>query len=140
MDTHPESPGNRLSSAADDHPDYDASILVVDDDPNVVYYLVGFFHDNGYETCSAVNAPEAFEVLQKEKPDLITLDIDMPEVTGPQFYRKYTQMDDLKDIPVIVISGMAKPHLAVKKALAVVEKPFERNELLKIVKGAIGDP
>lgn len=115
-------------------------ILVVDDDPNVVYYLVGFFNDNGYETCSAANAPEAFEVLQKEKPDLITLDIDMPEVTGPQFYRKYTQMDDLKDIPVIVISGMAKPHLAVKKAVAVVEKPFERNELLKIVKGAIGDP
>ena len=115
-------------------------ILVVDDDPNVVYYLVGFFHDNGYETCSAANAPEAFEVLQKEKPDLITLDIDMPEVTGPQFYRKYTQMDELKDIPVIVISGMAKPHLAVKKAVAVIEKPFERDELLKIVKGAIGGP
>jgi CheY-like chemotaxis protein len=49
-------------------------------------------------------------------------------------------MDDLKDIPVIVISGLAKPHLAVKKAVAVVEKPFERDELLQIVKGAIGEP
>lgn len=114
-------------------------ILVVDDDPNVVYYLVGLFHDNGYETCSAHNAPEAFEVLQKEKPDLITLDIDMPEVTGPQFYRKFTKMDDLKDIPVIVISGLAKPHLAVKKAVAVVEKPFDREQLLKIVKDTIGE-
>ena len=114
-------------------------IMVVDDDPNVVYYLVGLFHDNGYETCSAHNAPEAFEVLQKEKPDLITLDIDMPEVTGPQFYRKYTKMDDLKDIPVIVISGLAKPHLAVKKAVAVVEKPFDREQLLKIVKDTIGE-
>jgi CheY-like chemotaxis protein len=109
-------------------------ILVVDDDPNVVYYLVGLFHDNGYETCAAHNAPEAFEVLQKEKPDLITLDIDMPEVTGPQFYRKYTKMDDLKDIP-----GLAKPHLAVKKAVAVVEKPFDRDQLLKIVKDTIGE-
>ena len=114
-------------------------ILVVDDDPNVVYYLVGFFHDNGYETCSAANAPEAFAVLQKEKPDLITLDIDMPEVTGPQFYRKYSTMDDFKDVPVIVISGLAKPHLAIKKAIAVVEKPFDRDELLKIVKNAIGE-
>jgi CheY-like chemotaxis protein len=114
-------------------------ILVVDDDPNVVYYLVGFFHDNGYETCSAANAPEAFEVLQKEKPDLITLDIDMPEVTGPQFYRKYTKMDDFKDIPVIVISGLAKPHLAIKKAVAVVDKPFDRDELLNIVKNTIGE-
>ena len=34
-------------------------------------------------------------MLQKEEPDLITLDIDMPEVTGPQFYRKYTKMDDV---------------------------------------------
>jgi CheY-like chemotaxis protein len=94
-------------------------ILVVDDDPNVVYYLVGLFHDNGYETCAAHNAPEAFEVLQKEKPDLITLDIDMPEVTGPQC--------------------LAKPHLAVKKAVAVVEKPFDRDQLLKIVKDTIGE-
>ena len=114
-------------------------ILVVDDDPNVVYYLVGFFHDNGYETCSAANAPEAFAVLQKEKPDLITLDIDMPEVTGPQFYRKFSTMDEFKDVPVIVISGLAKPHLAIKKAVAVVEKPFDRAELLKIVKNVIGE-
>jgi CheY-like chemotaxis protein len=113
-------------------------IMVVDDDPNVVYYLVGLFHDNGYETCSAFDAPEAFEVLQREEPNLITLDIDMPDITGPQFYRKYTKMDEFKDIPVIVISGLAKPHLAVKKAVAVVEKPFDRDELLKIVKDNIG--
>jgi CheY-like chemotaxis protein len=112
-------------------------ILVVDDDPNVVYYLVGLLHDNGYETCSAESAPEAFEVLQKEKPDLITLDIDMPDVTGPQFYRKYTKMDEFKDIPVIVVSGLAKPHLAIKKAKALVEKPFDRDELLKIIKDII---
>ena len=72
-------------------------ILVVDDDPNVVYYLVGLFHDNGYETCNASSASEAFEVLQSQKPDLITLDIDMPEVTGPQFYRKFSKIDELKE-------------------------------------------
>ena len=113
-------------------------ILVVDDDPNVVYYLLGLFHDHGYETCSAANASEAFEVLQREKPDLMTLDIDMPEVTGPQFYRKYTKMDEFKDIPVVVVSGLAKPHLAIKKAVAVVEKPFDRDELLSIVRDHIG--
>jgi CheY-like chemotaxis protein len=47
-------------------------------------------------------------------------------------------MDEFKDIPVIVVSGLAKPHLAIKKATAVVEKPFDRDELLKIVKDAIG--
>ena len=113
-------------------------IMVVDDDPNVVYYLVGLFHDNGYETCKAQNAAEAFEVLQREKPDLITLDLDMPEVAGPQFYRKYSKMDEFKDIPVIVVSGLAKPHLSIKKAVAVVEKPFDRDELLKLVKDNIG--
>jgi hypothetical protein len=40
---------------------------------------------------------------------------------------------------VIIISGLAKPHLAVKKAVAVVEKPFDRDQLLKIVKDTIGE-
>ena len=113
-------------------------ILVVDDDPNVVYYLVGLFHDNGYETCSASDATEAFDVLQKERPDLITLDLDMPEIAGPQFYRKYSKMEEFQDTPVIVISGLAKPHLSIKKAVAILEKPFDRDELLKIVKDTIG--
>jgi DNA-binding NtrC family response regulator len=113
-------------------------ILIVDDDPTFVDYLTDFFKDNGYETCSASDAAGGFEVLRKEKPDLITLDLDMPEVAGPLFYIKYSKMDAFKDIPVIVISGMHAPHRAIKKAVASLNKPVDRNDLLQVVKSTIG--
>ncbi len=111
-------------------------ILVIDDDPIIVKYLVNLFNNNGYDTCSAADGVEAFEVLTKEKPDLITLDLDMPEQWGPRFYRKYTKDKELKDIPVVVITGLAGRH-AIKKAVAYVSKPFDPDKLLGIVKAAI---
>ncbi len=113
-------------------------ILIMDDDPTFVDYLTDFFKDNGYETCSANDAAGGFEVLKKEKPDLITLDLDMPEVAGPLFYIKYSKMDEFKNIPVIVISGMHAPHRAIKKAVAALNKPVDRNALLQEVRNDIG--
>ena len=52
-------------------------IMVVDDDPVVVKYLVNLFQDNGYETCAAEDGTVAFDMLENEKPDLITLDLEM---------------------------------------------------------------
>jgi len=114
-------------------------ILVMDDDPTIVDYLVDLFKDNNYETCAAYDAAEGFEVLEKEKPDLITLDLDMPGVKGPLFYRRYTQMEEFKNIPVIVISGLHVPHRSIRKAVAALEKPIDRDQLLKIVKDTIGE-
>ncbi|MCM0756114.1 response regulator [Desulfovibrio aminophilus] len=115
-------------------------IMVVDDDPAIVEYLVSVFKDNGYETCSASDGEAALGVLEKEKPQLITLDLEMPNEWGPRFYRKYTQKDEYKDIPVIVISGLAGIHLAIRKAVATVNKPFDPQEVLKIVEQTIGKP
>ncbi len=112
-------------------------ILIIDDDPIIVKYLVNLFNNNGYDTCSAADGVEAFDVLKKERPDLITLDLDMPEQWGPRFYRKYTKDKALKDIPVIVITGLAGRH-AIQKAVAYVSKPFDPEKLLGIVKTTIG--
>lgn len=114
-------------------------ILVVDDDANVVNYLKSVFEDNGYEVLPASDGAEALEILEETVPDLITLDLQMDKVWGPQFYRKMSKNPQLKDLPVIVISGLARPELAIKKAVAVVEKPFDPVQLVKIVKEHIGD-
>ncbi len=109
-------------------------IMIVDDDPAVVEYLTTLFEDNGYETSSAKDAQEAIEVARREKPDLITLDLEMPGDWGPRFYRKMTEDPELKNIPVVVISGLSGHQYAINKAVASISKPFDRNELLKIVK------
>lgn len=113
-------------------------ILIVDDDPDIVKYLEEFFGDNGYETCSASDGSEAMPMVKKEKPDLITLDLDMPEEWGPRFYRKLVKEKEFKNMPVVVISGLAGNRYAIQKAVGSLTKPFDRDELLKIVKGAIG--
>ena len=113
-------------------------IMIVDDDPNIITYLTDLFTDNGYETCTAHDGTEAMDVVKKERPDLITLDLEMPEEWGPRFYRKMIQADDVKDIPVIVISGLTGGKYAIQKAVATISKPFDRDQLLKVVKDTIG--
>jgi CheY-like chemotaxis protein len=115
-------------------------ILIVDDDPVIVKYLENVFKDNGYETCSAGDGLKAFEMLQKEKPDLITLDLEMPEEWGPRFYRKYSKLPEYKDLPVIVISGLPSRHLAIKNVVASMAKPFDPDKLMAHVRRAIGEP
>ena len=113
-------------------------ILVIDDDPNVVEYLTTIMEDNDYDTCSAADDKEGLEIAKRESPDLITLDLELPGEWGPRFYRKMSQEPQIKNIPVIVISGMSGNEYAIGKAVASLTKPFDRKELLEIVKRTIG--
>lgn len=113
-------------------------ILVIDDDPVIVKYIVNVLNDNGYETLTASNGLEGCEVLKKVKPDLITLDLQMHEEWGTNFYRKISKNKEFKDIPVIVISGLAGRHLSIKNAVAYLPKPFDPDKLLGIIKKTIG--
>jgi len=115
-------------------------IMVVDDDPDIVDYLVTIFRERGYDTCSANGGVQATEVLIRENPDLITLDLEMPEEWGPRFYRRLSRLPEHKHVPIIVISGLPGIHLAIPKAVATVRKPFDPAEVLGLVENAIGKP
>ncbi|WP_461664118.1 DVU0259 family response regulator domain-containing protein [Humidesulfovibrio sp.] len=115
-------------------------IMVVDDDPEIVEYLVTVFRERGYDTCSATGGVQATETLLRENPDLITLDLEMPEEWGPRFYRRYARMPEYKHIPVIVISGLPGIHMAIPKAVATIPKPFDPAEVLRVVEETIGQP
>jgi DNA-binding response OmpR family regulator len=112
-------------------------IMIIDDDPTIVKYLQAIFSDNGYATCTAGSTMEGIEVVHREKPDLITLDLQLPDEWGPRFYRKLRKDKALKEIPVIVISGIDGDH-AVKDAIAFIPKPFDPEKLIGIVKNTIG--
>jgi CheY-like chemotaxis protein len=112
-------------------------ILIIDDDPVVVKYLQAIFSDNGYDSCTAGSSSEGLEVVRREKPDLICLDIQMPGEWGPRFYRKLRKDPQYKDIPVIVISGIDGDH-AIKDAIEFIRKPFDPEKLIGIIKNTIG--
>lgn len=112
-------------------------IMIVDDDPYIVKYMLDILTDNGYATCSASDGTEALEVLKREKPDLVTLDLEMPNEWGPRFYRKMSKDADFKKIPVIVISGLSGIHLAIPGAVASFKKPFDPNKLLDTIRDTL---
>jgi len=109
-------------------------ILIIDDDPVIRTYLTNLLTDNGYGTTVAQNAAEAMDLVDAEPFDLITLDLDMPGEWGTRFFSKLAQDKQKKNIPVIVISGMAGNEYAIPKAVASLTKPFDQKELLKIVR------
>jgi DNA-binding response OmpR family regulator len=108
-------------------------ILIVDDDPAVVQFLEDIFQDNGYATVSAFNGAQGLEKVAAEKPDLITLDMDMPEKGGTLFYSGLRKLENLKDTPVIVISGVGPRPPVIKKDIPTLQKPVAPAELLALV-------
>ena len=108
--------------------------MIVDDDPYIVKYMVDILTDNGYATCFASDGSEALDIVKREKPDLVTLDLEMPNEWGPRFYRKMSKDAELKKLPVIVISGLSGIHLAIPGAVASFKKPFDPNKLLETIR------
>ncbi|UCF85292.1 MAG: response regulator [Desulfobacteraceae bacterium] len=114
-------------------------ILVVEDEQDVLTYLTTLFQDNGYDTVSAVDGVEAFEKARTEKPDLISLDIVMPDQSGVRTYRQYKKDDELKDIPVIIVTALGDSMRSFLKRLGgfpepegFMTKPIDEEKLLKM--------
>jgi CheY-like chemotaxis protein len=121
-------------------------ILVVDDEPDVVTYLTTLLEDNGYATDSARDGNEAMDKIKKKKPDLISLDMSMPEKSGVKLYRELKSDESLAGIPVVVVTGVTgfggsskdfEKFLGTRKQVpppaAFIAKPLDHKELLEKV-------
>jgi CheY-like chemotaxis protein len=120
-------------------------ILIVDDEEDARKYLQVLFQENGYETAIAKDGDEAMPMTKEFNPDLITLDIIMPHETGQKFYRALCKDPELKNIPVIICSGVtrykelfSRDYATMPKPLAFVEKPIDKEALLGKVRDTIG--
>lgn len=112
-------------------------ILVIDDEPDMLDYLSSFLKDNGFEVETATDGKEGFEKAKEMHPDLITLDITMPEESGVKAFRNFQENDKTKDTPIIIITGITKDFkkfIHTRKVVhppeAYMEKPIDTAELL----------
>ncbi|MFO8057050.1 MAG: response regulator [bacterium] len=122
------------------------TVLVVDDEPDVVTYLTTVLQDNGYETDSAQNGNEALEKVKQNPPALICLDMSMPEKSGAKFMKELREAPDSADIPILVVTGVtgygSKPE-EFQKFLSTrsqfpppegfIAKPIEPEDFIKKV-------
>lgn len=114
-------------------------ILIVDDEQDVLFYLSTLFEDNGFDTITAENGIEAFRIAKAELPDLITLDITMPEQSGIKTYRYLKNEKNLQNIPVIIVTAVGEPIRSIMNEFAAfpepeafVSKPVDQKELIAI--------
>lgn len=119
--------------------DSKGKILIVDDEQDVLLYLSTLFADNDFETITAENGVEALRIAKSERPDLITLDITMPEQSGIKTYRYLKNDADLKAIPVIIITAIGDPIKSVLNEFAAfpepegfISKPIDKEGLIKL--------
>lgn len=114
------------------------TILTVDDDPNIRDYLEALFTDNGYAVVTAENGERAMELLKDLRPDCITLDVEMPDKTGPWVSRAIGKDSSLAAIPIVVITGHTELTYIIPKAAAFIGKPFEAEEVLRVMRDILG--
>ncbi len=115
-----------------------ATILVVDDSPLLRRLVNHILSRRGYRILEASNGKEALLILGKERPDLILLDIMMPEMDGPSFMKELRKCAEYTDIPVLVLTAVGERSMIDEmKNLGVVDflfKPFSPIKLESIVK------
>lgn len=122
-------------------------ILTIDDQPDERIYLSTLLEDNGYITEMAEDGNEGLEKAKADPPDLITLDITMPEKSGVKFYREIRQDPELGRIPIVVVTGVTglggnpeefHKFLSTRKETpppdGFISKPVDQEKLLDMVK------
>lgn len=106
-------------------------ILIVDDQDGVRRLLVELFKNDGYITLVAANGYEAVELVKREQPDLVLLDMKMPGIDGVETLRQIRQID--QDAKVIMMTAYGELEL-VQQSIALgaaehITKPFDINTL-----------
>ncbi|NVM21634.1 MAG: response regulator [Desulfobacterales bacterium] len=118
-------------------------ILVVDDEPEQIDFASIVLEENGYVPISAANGIDGMKKAKAEKPDLILLDILMPERGGIGMYQELRQSDETKNIPVVIVTGVARGGHFEEFMLTqgqdipapdgYIEKPMNPDVVLKLI-------
>ena len=122
------------------------TVLVVDDETDVVKYLSSALKASGFNVVTASDGFEAMEQVKKYNPDLISLDLVMPKRSGVKFYRELMKNKDWSKIPVLIVTGHARDDLgkADLKSLVMsgpevyLEKPVKPDNYIASIKKLIG--
>jgi len=119
-------------------------IVYVEDHADMIDLAKLILESKGFEVVGAIGGREGLETIRREMPDLVLLDLMMPDVDGWEVHRKIKADDQLKDIPVIVITAKDKPidqvlGLQVAKVNDyLIKADFGPNELLESVQRVLG--
>ncbi len=124
--------------------DIATKIVCIEDDPAMVDLFTLILSNKGYDVQSALGGQEGLKLVEKERPDLILLDLMMPDMSGWDVYQRIKSNGDLKNTPVIIVT--AKAHtmdkvlgLEIARVQDYVTKPFSPEELVQRVEEVLSN-
>ena len=118
-------------------------VLIVDDEPNIVAALEFLLQRNGYEVRIARNGGEALKLVEAELPDLVLLDVMMPQKSGYEVCQRMRERDDWRHIKIVMLSAKGR-DAEVNKGLSIgadlyVTKPFSTRDLIAKINGLLAE-
>jgi len=109
-------------------------ILIIDDDEKLSKMLGFLFTAKGFKVEYAKSGDESFAILKRVRPDVIILDIMMPGMDGFEVCRKFKETEEVKDVPIIMLSALPSSQNKEKSlelgAYFYFEKPFKSLDLV----------
>lgn len=119
-----------------------ARIVCVEDEPEMIELIRTILQMYDYEVVGVIGGSDSLETIRREKPDLILLDLMMPEISGWEIYRRLRADPDLCSIPVIPVTAQDQPMdiLMATEVAGVdgyVTKPFTGDELVSSIEAAL---
>jgi DNA-binding response OmpR family regulator len=120
------------------------TVLIADDEPNIVISLEFLLEQDGYKVLVARDGHEALERIERELPDLVLLDVMLPRLSGYDVCQRMRQNPALAKVRIIMLTARGR-EVEVTKGLALgadayVTKPFSTRDLLDQVRRQLGDP
>ena len=115
-------------------------VLVVDDEPVVRAVVRDVLCEEGYAVVEAPDGHTMLEILAREDPDLVLMDVMMPGVDGREAYRILRSRENMPDVPVVMMSAAVQADRVDPSIAAFLQKPFDLDRLMKTVEQLIGPP
>lgn len=119
----------------------DATILVVDDTPPNVKLMRVILADVGYRVLDAYSGAEALEIMRRDKPDVMLLDVRMPGMTGYEVCKIIREDPEFSSLPVIMVTSLSLAEERIRGieagATDFISKPFNKKELLARVRASL---
>lgn len=118
------------------------TVLIADDEPNIVISLEFLLKQAGYRVVVAHDGQEALEAIQRETPNLVLLDVMLPRLSGFDVCQKIRENPDWRDMRVLMLTAKGR-EVEVSKGLALgadayITKPFSTQELLAEIESHLG--
>ncbi|HQP91555.1 MAG TPA: response regulator [Candidatus Omnitrophota bacterium] len=119
------------------------SILIVDDEKDILDSLAVFLRRNGYGVSVADNGTDGLKIAKKDKPNLIILDLMLPDIDGTDVAVELMQERDTRDIPIIFLTSVLTKNEQMESGeiianRCIVAKPCKTEEILGLIKDRIG--